>query len=79
MIRVIVDSELRAKLHNLSTPLQLCDENGNVLATVTPASNPDEWVKVEPEISEEEMEKRRNSKKWYTTKEVLEYLENLDV
>jgi hypothetical protein len=36
MTRIVVDELLRSKLHNLSEPLELCDESGRVLARLTP-------------------------------------------
>jgi hypothetical protein len=77
MTRVIVDQELRNKLGDLTEPIELCDETGRVLARVNPALDP-ELYDLEPKISDEEIERRLSSKeKWYTTAEVLAYLESL--
>jgi hypothetical protein len=78
MTRVIVDDTLRNQLHNLSEPLELCDETGRVLAEVIPALDLSEYEPWEPPIDEEEMRRREQSnEKRYTTAEVLAYLEKL--
>ena len=38
MTRIICDAALREKLHDLATPLELCDESGHVLARVVPGA-----------------------------------------
>ncbi len=40
MNRVFLDAELRSKLHDLSLPLDLCDESGSVLARLFPELGP---------------------------------------
>jgi hypothetical protein len=77
MTRIVVDAELRKKLLGLTQPLQLCDETGLVIAQVTPGLNPSQWESVEPETSEEELERRRNDPVDYSTAEGLAYLEKL--
>ena len=37
-----------------------------------------EWEPLSPEVSEEELDFREQSSDWYTTKEVLAYLESLE-
>ena len=76
MTRVIVDAALRDKLHNLSKPLELCDVTGKVLAHVTPVADPAAFEPTEPQVSEEELDRREKSDKWYTTEQVLDLLEN---
>ncbi|HVS39095.1 MAG TPA: hypothetical protein VMS17_26285 [Gemmataceae bacterium] len=77
MTQIIVDASLREKLHHLSEPLELCDESGNVLATVTPIPNPSGVRGWEPPpLSEEELQ-RREQEEDYSTAEVLAYLEKL--
>lgn len=36
-----------------------------------------EWEPITPEVSEEELDRREQSTDWYTTEEVLAYLEKL--
>jgi len=78
MTRVILDPEVREKLHNLAVPLEICDESGRVLAHLTPAISPSQCERGQPEISREELIRRRQNKgKTSTTAEVLSYLETL--
>jgi hypothetical protein len=78
MTRVIVNETLRNMLHNLSQPLELCDEAGRVLARVLPTIDPSQYEGLEPQISKEELQRRKQNKgKTYTTAEVLGHLEKL--
>ena len=78
MTRVTLDAETRGKLLNLAEPLELCDESGRVLARVLPAYDPEEYGPLEPQISQEELKRRLQSKsKTYSTEEVLAQLERL--
>jgi len=78
MTRVIVDEALRGKLHNLSEPLELCDEDGKLLARVTPVAELPRYEPAEPQVSEEELRRREKSDKWYTTEQVLAHLKSLE-
>lgn len=79
MTRILYDNVLKAKLPDLSGPIELCDEDGNILARVEPVREPDEErFSREPRISREELLWRQaNPGKLYTTAEVLAYLESL--
>jgi hypothetical protein len=78
MTRVIVNETLRSMLHNLSQPLELCDESGQVLGRVFPTLDLSEYEPLEPQISHEEFLRRMQAnEKTYTTAEVLAYLEKL--
>lgn len=72
---MIVDAALRSKLHNLVEPLELYDEQGHILAIVTPKYDPALYGPLEPQVSDEELDRREKSDKWYSTAEVLAYLE----
>jgi hypothetical protein len=78
MTRVVVDETLRAKLLNLTQPLELCDESGRVLASLHPKLDLSQYEPLEPQVSEEELDRRMKSTQWYTTEEVLAYLKNLE-
>ena len=78
MTRVIIDAALRNKLNNLTEPLELCDESGQVVARVVPAVDLSQFELWEPAISEEELQRREQSEKWYSTAEVLRHLQSLD-
>jgi hypothetical protein len=46
MKKIVIDSDMRRKLLHFMTPLELCDEDGQVLARVTPSTpwnDPDNW------------------------------------
>ncbi len=81
MVRITADEELRKKLLDFTEDIELCDEQGRILALVhrlSPPSDPSLWVPMTPEISQEEIERRLEShEKTYTTDEVIEYLEKL--
>lgn len=76
MTRVVLDASLRAKLNDLTHPLEFCDEAGHVLGRFTPTPDASRYEALEPQISRDEMERRKRSKgKTYTTAQVLEHLE----
>lgn len=77
MKKITVDAALREHLHNFTEPLELCDESGQVLARITPQADLSDYEPGEPQISDEELGRREKSAKWYTTAEVLAYLERL--
>ena len=81
MTKVTVDAELRKRLLFFTTPLEFCDANGIVIARYTPSTpwnDPDNWVGFNPEISEEEMDRRINSdERTYTTQEIIEMIKAL--
>ena len=78
MTRVIVDDALLARLHKLAQPVELCDKSGHVLGCFVPALDPKLYDGLEPQISPEELQRRKQNKgKTYTTAEVLARLEKL--
>jgi len=77
MTKMIVDASLPDKLQGLVSPVELCDSHGRVFGRYYPRLDPAEF-NLEPQISREEVERRLNSsERWYTTAEVLAYLEKL--
>lgn len=78
MNQVYLDADLRSKLHNLSLPLDLCDEFGKVVAHVVPALDESEFERYVPPITPEELEALRNQPgPDYSTEEVLAHLKGL--
>lgn len=78
MTRITVDSLLRERLLDLSSPLELCDNNGRVLAHLTPVDSAVAYVPDEPQVSQEELRRRAKSpERRYSTAEVLKHLESL--
>lgn len=79
MTRITVTATLREQLHHFTKPLELCDESGNVLATVTPLVDLSEYEPWEPPITEEDLKQwAKEDNKWYTTEEVLAHLKSLE-
>ena len=78
MTRIVVDALLRERLQGFAAPLELCDDEGRVLARLTPVYDPEEYDPLDPPISEEELDRReKSSDRRYTTEEVLRHLEQL--
>jgi hypothetical protein len=78
MTRVLLDATLRSKLHNLSHPLELCDDSGRVVGRVFPTLDLSQYEPLEPQVSEEELDRREQAnERRYTTVEVLAHLEKL--
>ena len=78
MTRIVLDAALREKLHNLTQPLELCDESEKVLARVMPLADLSQYEPWEPAIGEEELRQQEQAnEKRYTTAEVLAHLERL--
>jgi hypothetical protein len=78
MTRVVINDTLRTMLHDLSQPLELCDESGRVLARLLPTVDAAQYENLGPQISREELQRRKQNKgKTFTTAEVLAHLEKL--
>ena len=78
MTRILYDAVLKEKLPNLERTIELCDEEGHVLARIKPVLDPALYTDLEPQISAEELRRRlAEPGKTYTTAEVLAYLESL--
>ena len=78
MTQIILDASVSSQLHEVSRPVELCDPSGRVLGRFVPLIDLSEWEPLSPDISEEELDRRANSKeKRYTTAEVLAHLEKL--
>ena len=77
MSRLTLDPALVAKLKNSLELVELCDESGKIIGRFYPVYDKAFYDQLKPEISEEELKRREQSTKWYTTEEVLKHLENL--
>lgn len=78
MSRIVLNGDVAEQLRHLYSPVELCDASGRVLGQFVPPRDIAEYEPLTPEISEEELERRRHSKeKRYTTAEVLAHLEKL--
>lgn len=76
MTRIVVNETLRGLLPDLTRPVELCDESGRLLGHFLPVGNGDEF-RGEPQLSEEELQEIEKGP-FYTTAEVLAYLESLE-
>jgi hypothetical protein len=76
MTQIVLDAALRSKLYDLKQPLELCDESGRILARLVPVLDSSDFEPVEPQLSAEELQRRRGEPE-YSTAEVLAHLENL--
>jgi hypothetical protein len=75
---IIADEQLRAKLDKAGEPIMICAADGTVLGYFTPTTPTPAKLKLEPQISDEEMARRMaDTSPGYTTEEVLEYLKTL--
>jgi hypothetical protein len=75
---IIVDEQTQAKLAKSNMPALLCAADGTVLGYFTPPT-PAEKLKLQPQISEEEMARRLadTTSPTYTTEEVMRHLKGL--
>ncbi len=74
MNKIVIDKDLRTRLDNLDTELELCDESGHTLGYFVPTAeaNPSlyEWARCE--FTEEEIESARKEPGGLNIAEVLE-------
>ena len=78
MNRILVDADLKLKLHDFSEPLELCDASGRVVAHVVPVVAITDCEPLTAEISDEELDRRAALREnRYTTRQVLDHLERL--
>lgn len=78
MTRKVINESIRQFFDDFVDDVELCDEQGRVIASVkrsTPWSDPDNWVQVTSDISEEEWQKLRDGgDPGLSTQELLDYL-----
>lgn len=78
MNRILMNETLRSLLHNLSQPLELCDESGRVVGRVFPALDPSAYEPWEPVFTEDELRRQEQSNEQrFSTAQVLAELEKL--
>jgi hypothetical protein len=71
MVKITVDSELLAKLGDLKSPATLQDASGRVLAYLTLAEDRSIYDELDMGISEEELNRRRQSGGGRSLSEIL--------
>ena len=74
-MRITISSELLAQLRAAPHTVDLCDEHGNVVGQFTPQLDPEEWESLEPQLSEEEIQRRLQEGGGRTLSEILADLE----
>jgi hypothetical protein len=72
MTRLVLDHDTLTRLGPLDKPLEICDESGHILGFFRPLDSKD----LQPLISREEIERRRNEKGGRTLPEILRDLES---
>lgn len=73
MPSMVLDEATRQQLSTVNKSTLLYDTAGNVIGMFTPANT----LNAPPYLSDEEIERRANSEKRYTTEEVLKHLKGL--
>jgi hypothetical protein len=79
MVKITIDSDLKKKLLYLTTPLELCDEDGQVLARLTPSTpwnDPENWIEIKPPTRGEETQPANANEPPLTTQELIERIKS---
>lgn len=76
MDKVIVDAELRSRLHNLDSTLELCDESGLTLGHFVPTPDRLRWAYdwARTAFTDDELERARQEPGGRTIAEILQRL-----
>lgn len=74
MTKVVIDAAVQNQLGNLAQPLEIYDASGRMLGMFTPVPA---TGFPEPQLSEEELQRRDQDGQEFSTAEVLAYLEKL--
>ena len=77
MTHIVLDAPISANLVKLNSVVEVRDPGGNIIGQFIPVNCLFDPRKEGPPLTEEEIQRRLNSAKWYTTAEVLAYLEKL--
>jgi hypothetical protein len=77
MSELVVPETVAAQLQGVFHPIHLCDSSGKRLGRFVPELDLSEYEIVGPEPTEEELREIEQSTEWYSTDEVLQYLEKL--
>ncbi len=78
MSRIVLDEATLARLGELTGSVAVCDSRGKVVGYFRPKLDPEKDAPLEPQVSEEELRRREQSDRWYTTAEVRERLRHLE-
>jgi hypothetical protein len=75
MTKLMVDETLPGRLAGLECPVELCDASGRVVGAFIPAALHTFYDEMEPQISEEELNRREREGGGRTLDEILADLE----
>jgi hypothetical protein len=75
MTRLIVDSATLTKLRDARQTLELCDDLGRVVGHFVPTLDPSQCSTLEPQVSEEELDRRERFGGGRSLAEILADLE----
>ncbi len=78
MNRITIDDVIRSRLGDLRLPSESQDESGRVLAYLTPAVDPATYAEIDPQISEDELDRREKGSRGKPLAEILSDLEKKD-
>lgn len=75
MMRVTIDTVTRAKLSNLDSYIELCDEKGSVLGYFTPLEDRSLYADVDSPENDEELDRRSREESERPFEDILRELE----
>lgn len=74
MTRITIDPQLQKQLHSVTETVELCDEQGRVIGRFVPLVDAGAYLRLTPQVSEDELRRREESTEWFTTADVLDHL-----
>jgi hypothetical protein len=77
MTRVVLDESLRSLFLDFTMPLEVCDSSGRVVGKFVPSVDYEAVELARPPLSEEELE-RRNQSRSFSTAELFARLQKLE-
>jgi hypothetical protein len=77
MTKVTVDTATGQILNQSAYPIEVCDASGVVLGCFVPRTDTSQYEPVTPNVTAEELQRRKRSSEWFTTSQVLDHLETL--
>lgn len=75
MTKLIVDSAMRVKLAEARNALELCDDDGHVLGHFIPITSGSQRSSSEPQVSDDELDRREREGGGRSLREILADLE----
>ncbi|MGH7199588.1 MAG: hypothetical protein ACREJB_03225 [Planctomycetaceae bacterium] len=75
MTKIVIDAALPEKLHQIQERVQLCTEDGRIVGVFLPVVDKSLYERIEPPISEEELDRREKQGGGRSLQEILRDLE----